>query len=132
MRLDRVAAWVVVLSGLTGPMTAVAQTASADGTDELSFRAADQNWDGRVDEAELAADLAKRFLHLDANRDGLLAPGELAEHDPARFAALDANGDGRLSFDEVMGEKLQDFGRADVNHDGRLSYDEVVRYEGGG
>ena len=63
-------------------------------TDEMSFLAADTNGDGLVDEAELAADQAKRFKQLDANGDGFLTPDELDTHTAAIFAAIDRNGDG--------------------------------------
>jgi hypothetical protein len=121
------AAGVASLTLVGWAMTAPAQTAGKTG--ELSFAAADTNGDGFVDEAELAADQAKRFASLDASGDGALEPDELEGEDPAALARLDRNRDGKLSFQEAMAGKLQDFRRADGSGDGRLSLDEVVQFE---
>ena len=122
-------AWasVALVAALPGPV-ALAQQAGGE-TTELSFLAADTTGDGVVDEAELAADQAKRFAQLDAAGDGSLSPAALSEHDAASFAAIGRDGDGKLSFEEVMAAKMADFTGADANGDGRLSYDEVVRFE---
>jgi hypothetical protein len=106
-------------------------TAAVPTTSELAFHAADTDGSGTVDEAELAADQAKRFQRLDLDGDRALSASELDAHDAARFKTIDADGDGKLSFDEVMAAKLRDLGAADGDGDGdgRLSYDEVVRFE---
>jgi hypothetical protein len=122
-------AWAsaVLLAALPGPAS-LAQQAGGE-TTELSFLAADANGDGMVDEAELAADQAKRFAQLDADGDDSLSPADLAEHDAASFAAVDRDGDGKLSFEEVMAAKMVDFTGADADRDGRLSYGEVAAFE---
>jgi hypothetical protein len=93
----------LMIAALPGPAS-LAQQAGGE-TTELSFLAADASGDGMVDEAELAADQAKRFAQLDADGDGSLSPTELSEHDAASFAAIDRDGDGKLSFEEVMAAK---------------------------
>jgi len=118
--------WLCTCAGVAAAQTAAPSTK----TDEMSFLAADTNGDGLVDEAELAADQAKRFKQLDASGDGFLTPDELDAHTAAMFAAIDRNGDGKLSFIEVMTAKMNDFKRADVNGDGRVSYQEIVVFEG--
>ena len=102
---------------------ATAQTAEqSNRTDEMSFMAADTNGDGLVDEAELAADQAKRFKQLDTNGDGYLTPDELEAHD-RRSRSWRSTATGRqISFIEAMTAKMDDFMRADTNRDGRVSY----------
>ena len=96
---------------------------------ELAFDLADQDGDGTVNEAELAADTAAGFAGLDANGDEQLEAGELEPHDPADFNRVDADGDGRLSFNEVMNNKLEVLDEADANDDGLLSREEAVKYD---
>ncbi len=87
---------------------------SADATGEnideearrIGFEAADTDGDGRLDEAEIAADTAAAFSALDADGDYRLDQDEVGAIGPARFQAIDDDGDGKLTFNEVMNDKL--------------------------
>ncbi len=115
---------IVAMSGVS---------AHAQNLDEQSrrigFEAADSDGDGRLDEAEIAADTAAAFSALDANNDYRLEPDEVKPIGTDRFKAMDNDGDGKLTFSEVMDDKLLDIEEADRDGDGALSIDEVRDYE---
>ena len=126
----RSAVWLCACSALAVGVAGAQTVEPSNRTDEMSFMAADTNGDGLVDEAELAADQAKRFKRLDANGDGFLTPDELETHEAIAFAAIDASKDDKISFAEAMSAKMSAFARADTNHDGRISWEEIVVFEG--
>ena len=133
MRCARVlhsAVWLCACAVMAAGVATAQTVEQSNRTDEMSFMAADTNGDGLVDEAELAADQAKRFKRLDANGDGFVTPDELEAHDQITFMAIDTNKDGKISFAEAMTAKMDAFMRADTNHDGRISWQEIVVFEG--
>jgi EF hand len=118
----------------SGAATAPAQSAGRSGCNALaqfsrtSFLAADQNRDGKVDEAEFASDVAAAFAGEDRNMDYQLARAELPEAPSGSFERVDSDRSGALSFKEVTQAKMAEFQRADANADGALSMDEVMRF----
>lgn len=120
-------AWASVV-GVPLIQTAHAADESERYASTLAFAAADQDGDGRVNEAEVASDTAAGFSSLDTNGNEF-EPQELGAHSPAVFKRLDADGNGRLSLLEVMEHKLKVMKDADGNGDGTLSEDEVIYYD---
>ena len=113
---------------------------------ETSFKALDNNGDGTLSQAEIAAAEAKgqqqrlstvrskieaEFTKLDTNKDGQLSRAEFMAAAPQSagappnganlLAQLDKNKDGKVSTDEYRAPILSRFDRADTNHDGTLS-----------
>jgi Ca2+-binding EF-hand superfamily protein len=95
-------------------------------SDRFAFDIADSDGDGRINEAEFAADAAAGFAGLDRDGSGTLTSEELGPHDPALFNKVDVNGDGVLTFEEVMNHKMRAFRAGDGDGDGGLSFDEMV------
>jgi Ca2+-binding EF-hand superfamily protein len=95
-------------------------------SERFAFDLADSDGDGRINEAELAADAAAGFAGLDRDGSGTLAPEELGPHDPALFEKVDANKDGLLTFEEVMNHKMRALRAGDRDGDGGLTLEEMV------
>ncbi len=110
---------------LAWPGSAALADAVDDEARQLSFEAADKDGDGRLDEAEIAADTAAAFAAQDANGDYVLELEEIEVIGAERFNAIDRDGDGKLTFKEVMEQKLADIDAADTDDDGELSLEEV-------
>ena len=94
-----------------------------------AFEAADQTGDGRVDEAEFAADSVAAFVSVDKNGDERLSAEELRQAGVANFGALDVDNNQSLTIIEVMNAKLVEFQGADANDDGKLTIEEVAQFE---
>ncbi|MHA1153516.1 MAG: hypothetical protein ACTSQ7_12795 [Alphaproteobacteria bacterium] len=94
-----------------------------------AFEAADETGDGRVDEAELAADTVSAFVAVDGDGDGNLSAEELHEAGIERFGTLDADKSESLTIIEVMNAKIVEFQDADANGDGELTIEEISRFE---
>ena len=58
---------------------------------QAAFEAADTSGDGRIDEAELAADTVAAFVAVDSNGDDRLSAEELREGGVASIGTLDVN-----------------------------------------
>ena len=94
--------------------------------ERATFRAADLDGDGLLDEAELAADVVAAFVQLDVNGDGVLDPEELAGVSEAEFSRVDFDGDGAIVLTELRLRKLNDFAQADRDLDGMVSMAEIL------
>lgn len=129
-RPGAIAATLLAL-GLGGAAAHAETAASVAGempwaSERFAFDLADSDGDGRINEAEFAADAAAGFAGLDRDGSGMLTPAELGPHDPAMFEKVDANTDGILTFDEVMIHKMRAFRAGDGDRDGGLSFEEMV------
>ena len=111
------------------PGAAALADAADDEARRISFEAADRDGDGRLDEAEIAADTAAAFAVQDANGDSRLELEEIQVIGSDRFNSIDQDGDGKLTFKEVMEVKLEDIEEADTDKDGVLSLDEVNQFK---
>ena len=94
-----------------------------------AFEAADTSGDGRIDEAELAADTVAAFVAVDSNGDDRLSAEELREAGVAGMGTFDADKNERLSIIEVMNGKIVEFQNADANGDGELTIEEISQFE---
>ncbi len=94
-----------------------------------AFEAADTTGDGRIDEAELAADTVAAFVAVDSNGDGLLSAEELREAGVASIGTLDVDKNESLTIVEVMNAKIVEFQNADANGDGELWIEEFAHFE---
>ena len=94
-----------------------------------AFEAADTSGDGRIDEAELAADTVAAFVAVDSNGDGLLSAEELREAGVASIGTLDVDKNESLTIIEVMNAKIVEFQNADANGDGELTIEEISQFE---
>ena len=94
-----------------------------------AFEAADTSGDGRIDEAELAADTVAAFVAVDSNGDDRLSAEELREAGVASIGTLDVDKNGSLSIIEVMNAKIVEFQNADTNGDGELTVEEIIQFE---
>ncbi len=91
-----------------------------------AFKAADTSGDGRIDEAELAADTVAAFVAVDDDGDDRVSAEELGG---AGIDKLDVDKNKSLTIVEVMNAKLGEFQIADANGDGELTIDEISQYE---
>ncbi len=94
-----------------------------------AFEAADTSGDGRIDEAELAADTVAAFVAVDGNRDDRLSTDELREAGVTSIGRLDADNSESLTIVEVMNAKIVEFQKADTNGDGELTIEEISKFE---
>ena len=94
-----------------------------------AFEVADTSGDGRIDEAELAADTVAAFVAIDSNGDDRLSAEELREAGVASIAALDVDKNESLTIVEVMNAKLVELQKADANGDGDLTIEEFIQFE---
>jgi Ca2+-binding EF-hand superfamily protein len=94
-----------------------------------AFEAADTSGDGRIDEAELAADTVAAFVAVDSNGDGLLSAEELRDAGVASIGTLDVDKNESLTIVEVMNAKIVEFQNADANGDGELWIEEFTHFE---
>ena len=94
-----------------------------------AFEAADETGDGRIDEAELAADTVAAFVSVDSNGDDRLSAEELHEAGVASIGALDVDKSESLTIIEVMNAKIVEFQNADTNSDGELTIEELSQFE---
>ncbi len=94
-----------------------------------AISAADTSGDGRIDEAELAADTVAAFVAVDSNGDGRLSTEELREAGVSSIGALDVDNSESLTIIEVMNAKIVEFEKADANGDGDLTIEEVSQFE---
>ena len=94
-----------------------------------AFEAADTSGDGRIDEAELAADTVAAFVSVDDNGDDRVSAEELGRAGGAGISKLDADKNNSLTIIEVMKAKIVEFQNADANGDGELTIDEISKYE---
>ncbi len=94
-----------------------------------AFEAADETGDGRVDEAELAADTVAAFVAVDSNGDDRLSAEELRDAGVASIGTLDVDKNESLSIVEVMNAKIVEFQNADANGDGELWIEEFTQFE---
>ncbi len=95
-----------------------------------AFEAADETGDGRIDEAELAADTVAAFVAVDSNRDDSLSTEELQEAGVTSIGPLDIDKSESLTIVEVMNAKIVEFENADANSDGELTFEELSQFEG--
>ncbi len=93
-----------------------------------AFEAADTSGDGRIDEAELAADTVTAFVAVDGNGDDRLSAEELREAGVASIGTLDVDKNESLTIVEVMNAKIVEFQNADANGDGELTFEEVSQF----
>ncbi len=98
-----------------------AVAADASSVTEQRFRDLDANRDDRVSRSEWRSDRAS-FDRLDENRDGYLTRAEMAAPDAAAvdFSSLDTDRNGVISRGEWL-QSAAAFDRLDTNHDGRLT-----------
>ncbi len=138
MKLKFTATKLRRILGICAICTAVAfVSASADaqnaGTDmellRAAFEAADTTGDGRIDEADLAADTVAEFVSVDHNGDDRISAEELGGAGVASIGKLDVDKNKSLTIIEVMNAKLVDFQNADTNGDGELTIDEISKFE---
>ncbi len=138
MKLKITATKLRQILGICAIFTAVAfVSASADaqnaGTDmellRAAFEAADTSGDGRIDEAELAADTVAAFVSVDANGDDRVSAEELGGAGVANIGKLDVDKNNSLTIIEVMNAKIVEFQNADANGDGELTIDEISKFE---
>lgn len=94
-----------------------------------AFEAADTSGDGRIDEAELAADTVAAFVAVDSNGDDRLSAEELREAGVASIGTLDVDKNESLTIVEVMNAKIVEFQNADANGDGELLPEEFIQFE---
>ena len=94
-----------------------------------AFEAADSSGDGRIDEAELAADTVAAFVAADRNGDDRLSVKELRDSGGANIESLDADNNESLTIVEVMNAKIIEFQKADANGDGDLTIEEIIQFE---
>ncbi len=91
-----------------------------------AFEAADTSGDGRIDEAELAADTVAAFVSVDGDGDDRVSAEELGG---AGIGKLDVDKNKSLTIIEVMNVKIVEFQNADANGDGELTIDEISKFE---
>ncbi len=96
---------------------------------DAAFEAADTSGDGRIDEAELAADTVAAFVAVDGNGDDRLSAEELREAGVASIGTLDVDKNESLTIVEVMNAKIVEFQNADANDDGELTIEEISQFE---
>ncbi len=96
---------------------------------QAAFEAADTSGDGRIDEAELAADTVAAFVAVDSNGDDRLSVEELREAGVASIGMLDVDKSESLTIVEVMNAKIVEFQNADANSDGELTIKEISQFE---
>jgi Ca2+-binding EF-hand superfamily protein len=125
-RLIAVGAVSLLATSLTGAAAASDQLVLTEQLERATFRAADRDGDGLLDETELAADSVAAFVQLDTNADGVLDPEELTGISEAAFSRIDIDGDGAISVAELRLRKLNDFAAADRDLDGRVSMAEML------
>ena len=94
-----------------------------------AFELADTSGDGRIDEAELAADTVAAFVAVDSNGDDRLSAEELRNAGVASIGTLDVDKNGSLTIVEVMQVKIVVFQKADTNEDGDLTIEEISQFE---
>ncbi len=94
-----------------------------------AFEAADTSGDGRIDEAELAADTVAAFVAVDSNGDDRLSAEELREAGVASIGTLDVDKSESLTIVEVMNAKIVELQNADANGDGELTIEEISKFE---
>jgi Ca2+-binding EF-hand superfamily protein len=94
-----------------------------------AFEAADTSGDGRIDEAELAADTVAAFVAVDSNGDDRLSAAELREAGVASISTLDVDKNESLTIVEVMNAKIVEFQNTDANGDGELTIEEISQFE---
>ncbi len=94
-----------------------------------AFEAADTSGDGRIDEAELAADTVAAFVAVDSNGDDRLSAEELREDGVASIGTLDVDKNESLTIVEVMNAKIIEFQNADSNGDCELTIEEFSEFE---
>ncbi len=94
-----------------------------------AFEAADTSGDGRIDEAELAADTVAAFVAVDDNGEDRVSAEELGGAGVAGMGKLDVDKNNSLTIVEVMNAKLGEFQIADANGDGELTIDEISKFE---
>ncbi len=94
-----------------------------------AFSAADTSGDGRIDEAELAADTVAAFVAVDRNGNDRLSAEELREAGVASIGTLDVDKSESLTIVEVMNAKIIEFQNADANSDGELTVEEISQFE---
>jgi len=107
---------------------------AASSADDQRFLDLDRNRDDRVSRSEWRSDRAS-FDRLDENRDGYLTRAEVAARDATvdDFSRLDTDGNGVISRGEWL-QSAAAFERLDTNRDGRLTSSEYGgrRDAGGG
>ncbi len=94
-----------------------------------AFEAADTSGDGRIDEAELAADTVAAFVSVDVNGDDRVSAEELGGAGVAGIGKLDVDKNKSLTIIEVMNAKIAELQNADANGDGELTIDEIRKFE---
>ncbi len=94
-----------------------------------AFEAADTSGDGRIDEAELAADTVAAFVAVDDNRNDRVSAEELGGANTTNIAKLDVDKNKSLTIVEVMNGKLAEFKNADADGDGELTIEEISKFE---
>ena len=94
-----------------------------------AFEAADETGDGRIDEAELAADTIAAFVAIDLDGNDRLSAEELREAGVESIEPLDADDSDSLTIVEVMNAKIVEFENADTNGDGELTFEEISEFE---
>jgi hypothetical protein len=104
----------------------------ASAADDQRFLDLDGNRDDRVSRGEWRGDRAS-FDRLDENRDGYLTRAEMAARDASvdDFSRLDSDRNGIISRGEWL-QSAASFERLDTNHDGRLTSIEYAGRRGGG
>ena len=114
----RTIAWLMVFLGLAS-LPGAASAASE------SFKLADRNEDGVIDQEEYRLRMVETFYLYDADRNALLVIAEIPGTSAEDFAAADKNGDGGLDMGEFLVIRFHGFHAADGNGDGVLSPKEV-------
>ena len=94
-----------------------------------AFEATDTSGDGRIDEAELAADTIAAFVAVDDNGDDRVSAEELAGAGVADIGKVDVDKNKSLTINEVMNVKIIEFRNADTSGDGELTIDESSQFE---
>ena len=134
----------VLVSGLGSTAKAESGPDGVDGPEgrgamlQKMFDSIDADKDGKVTEAELAAERAAKFTAADTNSDGKLDAAEISAQQLARMTEtlaarsakmierMDNNGDGSLSAEELGESPMEErFARIDTDDDGAISQAEA-------
>lgn len=121
---------------IAGP--AVAQNASETQPQSRWMRLLDTDKDGKVTNAEIAAEQKRLMTAADVDGDGTLSVEEFRRrgrwfqslHVTTLFDLMDANGDKTLSADEISAPSQRWLSRYDANNDGAISDDELAAWRG--
>ena len=134
---------ILMAAGVVVALAPVASFAKGEGRggQRASFEQLDQDGNGEVTQAEMAAQAAARFAEADSNGDGLLTKEEISAKAGERaqkrldrmFERRDANGDGALNLEEMTPDAERvaaRFKKIDADGSGGISKEEFEAMKG--